>query len=68
MKGLSKAESSSPGIGRLMWATVAAGIPGAAKESRFESHSSVPPAPTRSTCSSSLSGSDPWPLPSFGDQ
>lgn len=51
-----------------MWATVAAGIPGAAKESRFESHSSVPPAPTRSTCSSSLSGSHPWPLPSFGDQ
>lgn len=51
-----------------MWATVAAGIPGAAKESRFESHSSVPPVPTRSTCSSSLSGSDPWPLPSFGDQ
>lgn len=65
MKGLSKAESSSPGISRLMWATVAAGIPGAAKESRFESHSSVPSAPI---CSSSLSGSDPWPLPSFGDQ
>lgn len=56
MKGLSKAESSSPGIDRLMWTTVAACIPVAAKESRFESHSSVPPAPT---CSSSLSGSDP---------